>query len=443
MPNDECRMTNVVDRLIELARRQAQEAEVHLEESESRPVQFENNELKYVHTKSQRAVSLRVIRDGRIGFASTTDLSQPEPLVARAIESSRFGQEARFGLPPAAPCPQVAVYDPKVADFPVERGIELGREAIGRVLAEFPDVLCGVEVSTWVGRSRLANTSGLDVRHEATGFDSYLSALRVRDGGLLWVGDGESSRALVANFGRYAAKVISDIRRAETECDAPTGECPVLFTAKAVDLLVSLFQTLVNGKIVQKGASPLGGRLGERVLDERITLCDDGTRDYGDGSSSCDGEGVPCRRTGVFERGVLRSFLFDLQTAGLVGAETTGNAVRGFAGLPHPDATNLVIDAGTDRYEDLLAGIERGLLVDDVLGGGQSNVLAGEFSVNVGLGFLVERGQIVGRVKDCMIAGNVLEIFNRIRGVGNRQETHGSMVTPPICFDAIAVAGGD
>ena len=432
----------MVERLLDLSRRQAQAAEVHLEESESRPVQFENNELKYVHTKSQRAISLRIIRDGRIGFASSTDLSQPEALVERAVVSSRFAQEAKFSFPSAMPLPKVAVYDPRVADFPVERGIELGREAISRVLAEFPDVLCGVVVSKAVARSRLANTSGLDVRTEATGFDSDLSVLRVCDDGLLWVGDGESSRSLVADFDRYCAKVISDIRRSETECDAPTGEYPVLFTAKAVELLVSIFQAMVNGKIVQKGASALGGCLGERILDERITLCDDGTRDYGDGSSPCDGEGIPCRRTVVVERGVLRSFLFDLQTAGVLGGQTTGNAARGFASQPHPDATNLVVEAGTDRYEDLLAGIERGLLVDEVLGGGQSNLLAGEFSVNVGLGFLVERGEIVGRVKDCMIAGNVLEIFNRLRGVGSQRETHGSIVAPPICFDAIAVAGG-
>jgi len=431
----------VVERLLELARRQAEAAEVHLEESEARPVQFENNELKYVHTKSQRAVSLRVIRGGRIGFASTTDLAQPERLVARALESARFGQEARFALPSPAPFPQVAVYDPRVAEFPVERGIELGREAIARVLGEFPDVLCGVEVAKWVGRTRLANSSGLDVQHDTTGFDCFLQGLRVREDGMLWVGEGESSHALVADFDRYTAKVIADIRLAETAAEAPTGAYPVLFTAGAMELLLGLLQLAVNGKFVQKGASPLGGRRGERVLDERITLADDATRDFGDGSSPCDAEGTPSRRTVLFDRGVLCRYLCDLQTAALLGAETTGNAVRRFASQPQPDATNLVLDAGQDRFADLLAGIERGLFVDAVLGAGQSNVLAGEFSVNVGLGFLVEKGQIVGRVKDCMIAGNVFEVFNRIRGVGDRAEVHGAMVAPPVCFDAVNVAG--
>jgi len=432
----------VVERLLELARGKADAAEVHLAESESRPIQFENNELKYVHTKSRRSLSLRVIHRGRLGFASTTDFSEPELLVGRAIESARFGQEARFRFPGEAAWPEVAVHDPRVVAFPVERGIELGRDAIGRVLAAFPDVQCSVDVCGWVGRERLANSSGLDVEHESTSFDAYLHALRVRDGSLLWVGEGETSRALVTAFERYTAKVLADIRRSETEAEAPSGSLPVLFTAKAVGLLVQFLQHAVNGKLVQKGASPLADRLGEQVLGPCVTLHDDATRDYGDASSPCDAEGIPTRKTTVFDRGVLRTYLFDLQTAGSLGTESTGNAARGFASAPHPDASNLVLEPGGESLEGLLSGIERGLLVDDVIGGGQSNVLAGEFSVNVGLGFVVEKGEIVGRVKDCMIAGNVFEIFNRIRGLGSEQETHASIVAPPVCFDAVSVAGG-
>ncbi len=415
----------MVERLLELASRQSDAAEVFLEESESRPVQFENNQLKYVQTKSRRAASVRVIAGGRLGFASTTDLSDPERLVAQALESAQFGQEAKFEFPAAAELPTVAVHDPAVAGFAIERGIELGRDAIAEVLAAYPDVLCSVEIAKWVGRSHLANTSGMDAEHESTAFDCALSVLRIRDGGLLWVGEGESSRRLVHDFERYVPKVIADIRQAETESDAPSGACPVLFTAPAVGLLLPIIQVAVNGKLVQKGASPLGGRLGDQVLDPRINLYDDGT---------------PTQRTPLFEKGILRNYLYDLQTAGMMDAATTGNAARGFATAPMPDATNLVLEPGTDRCEDLIAGIKRGILVDEVIGGGQSNVLAGEFSVNVGLGFLVEGGKVCGRVKDCMIAGNVFEIFRRIRGIAERQETHGAIVAPAVCFDTVHVA---
>ncbi|HUT35840.1 MAG TPA: TldD/PmbA family protein [Planctomycetota bacterium] len=433
----------MVERLLELARRKADAAEVHLVETESRPIQFENNDLKYVHTKSSRVLSLRVIHRGRIGFASTTDPSTSERLVAQAVESAQFGQEAKFAFPPSAACPDVAVYDPRVADFPVEQGIQLGRDAIARVLGEFADVQCYVEISKSVGTERIANTSGLACEERRTGFDCGLTAVRVRDGGILWVSDGESSRALVANFDRYTAKVTGDIRQAETEAAAPTGAVPVLFTARAVGLLLQFLESAVNGKLVQKGASPLVGRLGEQVLGPEVTICDDATRPFGDGSVAFDAEGVPAQRTPLFERGVLRSYLFDLQTAGMLGAASTGNAGRGFAAVPMPEASNFVLEPGSATFDGLLAGIERGLLVDEVIGGGQSNVLAGEFSVNVSLGFLVERGERVGRVKDCMVAGNVFEIFKRIRGLGSTQEVHGPIVAPPVCFDGVHVAGGD
>ncbi len=433
----------MVEKTLELARRKADAAEVHLAQSEARPIQFENNDLKYVHTKSSRVLSLRVIHRGRLGFASTTDLSDPARLVEQAIESAAFGQEARFAFPtPSTPTP-VVVYDPRVVDFPVEEGIRLGRDAIASVLAEFPDVQCYVEVNKSIASERLLNTSGLDFQAQLTGFDASLTVNRVREGDILWVSDGESSRGLVADFERYTAKVIGDIRRAERGAAAPSGTCPVLFTAKAVGLLLQIIETSVNGKLVQKGASALTGRLGEQVLGSEVTVLDDGTRDLGDGSAPFDAEGTPTRRTPLFDRGVLRSYLFDLQTAGMLGAASTGNAGRGFAAPPAPEATNLVLEAGSASLDALLAGIERGLLVDEVIGGGQSNVLAGEFSVNVGLGFLVERGQVVGRVKDCMIAGNVFEVFRNVRGIGSKQEVHGPIVAPPVCFDGVHVAGGD
>ncbi|MBE7446605.1 MAG: hypothetical protein HS132_15780 [Planctomycetia bacterium] len=79
--------------------------------------------------------------------------------------------------------------------------------------------------------------------------------------------------------------------------------------------------------------------------------------------------------------------------------------------------------------------------VDQVLGGGQSNILAGEFSVNVDLGYLIENGEIVGRVKDCMIAGNVFEEFNNIVAIGNKAEWQGSTKVPPFYFKSMNIAG--
>ena len=93
------------------------------------------------------------------------------------------------------------------------------------------------------------------------------------------------------------------------------------------------------------------------------------------------------------------------------------------------------------KFEDMIKDMKRGILVDQVLGGGQSNVLAGEFSVNIDLGYLVENGEIIGRVKDCMIAGNVFDVFNNIIAIGDKADWHGSLKAPPFYFRSVNVAG--
>ena len=89
-------MIKIEERILELALKQTPSVEVLYDEGESRSVSFENNKLKYVNTKSIRGIGLRVIKDGRIGFSSTTDFRKPEKLVVNAIESDKFGQIAAF-----------------------------------------------------------------------------------------------------------------------------------------------------------------------------------------------------------------------------------------------------------------------------------------------------------------------------------------------------------
>jgi len=196
----------------------------------------------------------------------------------------------------------------------------------------------------------------------------------------------------------------------------------------------------VSGKLVYKGSSVLRGRIGEKVLDERITIVDDGTIDFAPGSGPVDCEGVPVRAVSIFEGGVLKTYLLDLHTAALLERETTGHGQRTYSALPAPGSTNTVVAAGSDSVKEMIASLDRGLIVDEVLGAGQSNTLAGEFSVNVALGFLVEDGRVQGRVKDCMVAGNCYEVLNRIEGIGRERQWVGSDLVPAICVGGLKLA---
>ncbi len=432
---------NIDERTLDLALKGSDSAEVIYEEGESRSISFENNKLKSVYTKSIRGIGLRVIKDGRIGFSSTTDFRDPGRLVTNAIESAKFGQEARFGFQPNSEFKSVTLFDEDVENYHVEKGIQIGKEAIDRVLSVNPDYECGVSIGKGASKSHLINSSGLDVSSRSTSFGTSIDILLVKDKGLLWVGEGESSAKLSDNLCEQVAKALHDLKLAENEVDISTGSYPVVFTSKAIGTLLSTFETGCNGKMVQKGVSPLTGKLGQKIIDERISIYDDPTIDYADGSYAFDDEGVSARRTPLFESGVLKNYIFDLQTAGIMNTKSTGNGTRSFASQPSPGNSNVVVESGDMKFEDMIKDMKHGVLVDQVLGGGQSNILAGEFSVNIDLGYLVENGEIVGRVKDCMVAGNVFDVFNNIIGIGDKPDWHGSLCVPPFYFKSINLAG--
>lgn len=433
----------IEERVMELAEKRADSAEVIYEEGESKSVSFENNKLKYVHSNSIRGVGLRVIKDGRIGFASTTDLRDPERLVDSTLRSAKFGQEVMFEFPTRDSYTEVKIFDKQVVDYPTERAISAGREAIDRSLSVCPDYLCGVNIGHGVTMRRLLNTRGLDVSKVSTSFGTGFNIMLVRDKGLISISEGESSRRVATGLLDQVEKALKKMHLSEREVRVRSGSLPIIFTAKAMSLLLATFEMGCNGKLVQKGASPLAGKLGEKVLDGRVTIYDDATFDFAVGSYPMDGEGVQSRRTILFEKGVLKNFLFDLQTAGMMHTESTGNGIRGFASQPTPGCTNIIVETGDMKLEDMIKDIRYGVLVDQVLGGGQSNTLAGEFSVNLDLGFLIENGELVGRLKDCMIAGNVFDAFNNIVAIGSEAEWHGADYLPPFYFKSLSVTAQD
>ena len=432
---------NIEEKILDLALKDSDSAEVIYEEGESRSISFENNKLKSVYTKSIRGIGLRVIKDGKIGFSSTTDFRNPQQLVINALESANFGQEAKFEFQTKSQLKETKLFDENVVNYPIDKGIQLGNEAIEKILSVNPGYECGVSIGKGVGKSRLLNSKGLDTSTRSTSFGTSMDILFVKEKGLLWVGEGESSARVDDDLDKLTTKMLYDLKLAEKEVDISTAAYPVVFTSKAIGNLLSTFESGCNGKLVQKGVSPLTGKLGEKIIDERISIYDDPTIDYADGSYDCDDEGVPAQRTPMFEAGVLKNYIFDLQTAGIMNTKSTGNGTRSFSSQPSPGNSNVIVEPGDMKFEDMIKDMKRGILVDQVLGGGQSNVLAGEFSVNIDLGYLVENGEIVGRVKDCMVAGNVFDVFNNIIALGDKSDWHGSLRVPPFYFKSINLAG--
>ena len=150
--------------------------------------------------------------------------------------------------------------------------------------------------------------------------------------------------------------------------------------------------------------------------------------------------GVPSQRTPLIEGGRVANFFYDLQTAALAGTKSTGNGNRN-GGLPTPSPTTLVIAPGKTSFDEMVSDIKEGLVIEQLMGAEQGNILGGDFSGNVLLGFKIENGKIVGRVKDTMVSGNVYQVLKEVTAIGSKPEWVGGFVyTPHIYCPRLSVA---
>jgi len=436
-------MSDEALQILNEAQKRFDHAEVFEQTGETRSVNFESNKLKRVSARQYRGVGLRIVRDGRIGFASTTDLRDPRRLVEMAAESAQFGEQAKFQLPGLPdPLPQVLTEDPAVPEVSLDDMVTMGREGLEMSLAANADYLFFADISTKSEAVRLVNSSGLDLEHNKTDMALEVGVETVTDDGLLEVSEFKTWGQPLNGLTDITRRALDKMQQASVVAPARAEQIPVLFNPKAVGNLLRPILLALSGVLVHKGSSRLIGKMNERIADERLDLLDDATIPFAPQSAPADNEGVPTRPTLLLEKGVLKSYLLDLQTAGLLGMQPTGHGYRSYASRPSPSRSNLVVGSGTDSYQDMMAGLERGLIVDQTLGSGQSNLLAGEFSVNVALGFLVEGGKIKGRVKDCMVAGNVYDLLNQVEGISRERQWVGSEHMPAICVRGIKLAAG-
>lgn len=430
-----------MDHILELAKRRAEQAEVYRITRRDTPVIFEANRLKLLQTRETSGVALRLVKNGRVGFSATNDANDVEDLVDRALELSQFGPEAKFQLPGPSEYPNVRLYDENTDRVSIEQMAELGQSMIDTVRRFETDLLCEGRVSKNVGTVEVMNSNGGYATYRKSGFMLSVEGTLIRGTDMLFVGDFESSCSPVLETKSITDKVIRELEMARRIVPAPTGKVPVLFMPGAVgSALLGPLVTAFNGRTVLQGSSPLVGKLGQKLLDERVSLWDDPTADLRPGSRIADDEGVPVRRIDLVKEGRIGSFFYDLQTAGLAGVQTTGSANRFLGTVPHPATSSLTFQAGNASFKDMLSGIKDGLLVEDLLGVGQGNVLGGEFGGNVLLGFRIQDGEIIGRVKDTVIAGNVYDVLNKIIAISNEPRWMGSTYLPHVCVDGVTVS---
>lgn len=419
-----------------------EEAEVFHIVSTSTPVHFEANQIKAVDANDAAGAAVRLIKDGRVGFSSSSNLGDLDALIDAAKETAPFGAEAKFEFPGESTYPDVSIYDPAVEETSFEEMVALGQRVIDELRTHSSEVQVDGGVTRSTMAVTLANSRGGRISYQRSGFRIGFEGTVIRGEDMLFTFDGQSSISPINDPSQVVANIKRQLDWAKETATAQTKKMPIILMPRAVSsILLNPLLAGLSGKTVLQGTSPLMERLGEKIVDERFSLFDDSTLANVPSSSPSDDECVPSRRLRLIDRGIASSFIYDLQTAGLAGKTSTGSGERGLGSLPGPSAGVLLVGEGDATLEEMISGMDEGLIVEALLGAGQSNILGGDFNANVLLGYKIERGSIIGRVKNIMISGNAYKVLNELRAIGSEGRWQGGgLYAPPIALNEVSVA---
>ena len=217
-----------------------------------------------------------------------------------------------------------------------------------------------------------------------------------------------------------------------------TAQVPVVYDPRVAGGILRHLASAINGAAVARGTTFLKDKLGKEIFSPSVTIVDDPLRRRGLRSKPFDGEGVATRRHAVVDKGVLSTWILDLRSARQLKMETTGHASRGTSSPPSPATTNLYLEPGAVDPSALMADIEAGFYVTELIGFGVNGV-TGDYSRGAG-GFWIENGERAFPVSEVTVAGNLIDMFRGLTAADDLEFRYGTDA-PTLRIDGMTVAG--
>ena len=424
-------------------------ADVLVGEGTDFTVTVRKGEVETLKEAGSKALGVRAFVGRRSATSYTSDFSPSAlaALVADTVDMARVtGEDPAAGLPDElVPAEDVdlGMFDPSPAALPTAERIERARRAEAAALEASPEITNSQGATYGSGEDTivLANSRGFSGRYRTSSVSLSVVPVAERDGAMerdYWYTTGRGLADLLPpeEVGREAA--ARTLRRLGAR-KAATCEAPVVFDPEtAAELLGQVFRAL-SGYSVFRNATFLKDRVGEQVASPLLTLVDDGRVRRGLGSRPFDGEGLPTRRNVPLEAGVLRHYLCDSYSARKIGARPTGSARRSVAGAPTVGSSNLSFARGETPPEEIVARVERGLYVTDLIGFGV-DLVSGDYSQGAA-GQWIEKGRFVHPVHEVTIAGNLEQMLVDVDAVGTDLVFRGSSASPTLRIKKMTISG--
>ncbi|MEM2118824.1 MAG: TldD/PmbA family protein [Candidatus Bathyarchaeia archaeon] len=425
------------------------EAEAFAQNAQTKEIVLERAEIQNERAKTHCGIGIRVIEGKRLGFAFASALSK-ESIEQACRDACKLAKASLpnpdwVSLPSRARLPRTpeGVFDEETAEMSVNDVLKLTLKAYDA--AKKVDQRVSIDdgrFSVLRGEVAVSNTRGVEAAEKSTLVEGYLVCVAKSGTEVSSMTFEYDIATALKDFsaekiGRLAAeKAVASLK--PKAVPSFTGQV-ILDCDPAATVLLQPVINSVNADNVQRGRSLWGGKVGQKVASEKLTLVDDGLLPKGIGSSSFDVEGVPRQKTRLVTAGKLEGFLHNSFTANKEKKKSTGNASRGgYNMLPTVFVSNLIVKAGKKKIEDIIRKVDKGIYVRRFSGNVRPD--SGEFSGIAKQASYIEKGEVKHPLKETMISGNAFTALNSIIEVGaEARPTMLQAYVPPILVDNINI----
>lgn len=429
-----------MEKLIELSRKASDKAEVYQLHYSTNNVSFENAKLHNIDSKFQSGASLRVIKNGKVGFAYTRNLQNREEFLRNALNSLQGGVEANYEFPLTGKIPELNTY---AASLEKVSNTTLVNECerVSAILKSRTNGEIIANAVTNISQVRIINTAGTDISYKSTVYFIYASV--VFPGSAAGIMRFIFKKAFEPMPDSLIDEIIHLYNSASKAVTPERGPMKTLFMPNSSGTLIPRILSGLNGKSVYEKISPIAGKTGQPIWSDKITVYDDPLNEKYPLARAFDDEGVACQYSPFVENGVLKSFYCDLNYASKLKTKPTGHGYKWTGDpitvRPVPGIAQLCIKPGNKSFAELVKSIDRGIILEGALGGHSGNIPNGDYSVAVCPALYVKNGEIVGQVKDAMVAGNIYQTLKNVVDIGDTVSVAGNNIIPPILCDGVSV----
>lgn len=424
------------DDLLRLATRVLERAEpgeqieVYVGRGAETSVRVYEGEVEHFVSAQSQGVGIRVIAEGRTGFAYAADLAESAfaEVLAEARDNRRFaGVDAAAGLaePDGHPVVEQELWNDELAATTTEDKVRLALDLEARTRSLDPRIrVDDANYDDGWGEVAVATTTGIAVSGRENACSMTVGTL-ADDGDETQTGFGWAVGRSPSAFDldRAAHMAVERATRLLGARQPGSGRVTVVLDPLVTAQFLGIIASTLNGEAVVKGRSPFADRLGEMVAVPELTLVDDATDTRAYTATDLDGEGLAARRTTLIDNGRLASFVHSSYSARRAGTVSTGNAVRGgFRSTPGVGSLALALTPGSQSQEELIAGVGDGVLIQSVQGLHSGvNPVSGDFSTGAS-GMMIRSGALAEPVREFTIASTLQKMLLGILEIGGDLE---------------------